>query len=61
MHYTTINATHTFTLANGIVHRIWDIQAPIRISMFKDKIEIISPGSLTNDNGTIYQIMVFRL
>ena len=51
-------------LANAIVHRIWDIQAPIRISMFKDKIEIISPGSLTTGlskeeflNG---QISIFR-
>ncbi len=51
-------------LANGIVHRTWDIQAPIRISMFKDKIEIISPGSLTTGiskeeflNG---QISIFR-
>lgn len=33
-------------LANAIVHRTWDIDASIRISMFKDKIEIVSPGGL---------------
>lgn len=33
-------------LANGIVHRTWDLNSSVRISMFKDKIEITSPGGL---------------
>ena len=34
------------TLANAIVHRVWDIPAHIRIAMYPDKIEIYSPGGL---------------
>ena len=33
-------------LANAIVHRTWGIQSPIKISMYKDRIEIVSPGGL---------------
>ncbi|TJX15372.1 AAA family ATPase [Tissierella creatinini] len=33
-------------LANAIVHRVWDINSYIQISMLKDKIEINSPGGL---------------
>lgn len=33
-------------LANALVQRTWDIQAHIRILMFNDKIELISPGGL---------------
>lgn len=33
-------------LANAIVHRTWDINSNIRISMFPDRIEISSPGGL---------------
>lgn len=33
-------------LANSIVHRAWDINSTIKISMFKDKVEITSPGGL---------------
>ncbi len=33
-------------LANAIVHREWDINSNIKISMYEDKIEIASPGSL---------------
>lgn len=33
-------------VANALVHRTWDINANIRISMFEDKIEISSPGGL---------------
>ena len=33
-------------LANALVHRTWDINSLIRISMFGDKVEIISPGGL---------------
>ena len=33
-------------LANAIVHRAWDIRASIHISMYKNRIEIASPGGL---------------
>ena len=34
------------SVANAIVHRLWDINANIKIVMSNNKIEIISPGSL---------------
>ena len=34
-------------LANAIVHRSWDINAYIQIAMFKDRVEINSPGGLS--------------
>lgn len=33
-------------IANALVHRQWDIDASIRVSMFEDRIEIVSPGGL---------------
>ncbi|TDW20185.1 ATP-dependent DNA helicase RecG [Breznakia blatticola] len=33
-------------IANAIVHRTWDVNAHIRITMYEDKIEIMSPGGL---------------
>ena len=33
-------------VANALVHRDWDINSNVRIAMFKDKIEIKSPGGL---------------
>lgn len=33
-------------IANALVHRTWDINANINVSMYKDKIEISSPGGL---------------
>ena len=33
-------------VANAIVHRLWDINSQIRILMFGDRIEIVSPGGL---------------
>lgn len=51
-------------LANSLVHRLWDVNANVKISMFDDRIEISSPGTLLPDisveeylNG---QISVFR-
>ena len=35
-------------LANAIVHREWDVHAHISISMFDDKVEIVSVGGLPN-------------
>jgi len=34
------------SLANAIVHRVWDINSYIQISMYEDRIEINSPGGL---------------
>ena len=33
-------------VANALVHRTWDINAHVRISMFQDRIEVSSPGGL---------------
>lgn len=33
-------------IANALVHRTWDVDAHINVSMFPDKIEITSPGGL---------------
>jgi len=32
--------------ANALIHRQWDVDAQIRISMFEDRIEVVSPGGL---------------
>ena len=34
------------SLANAIVHRVWDTKSYIQIAMYEDKIEINSPGGL---------------
>ncbi len=33
-------------IANALIHRVWDVESQIRVSMFDDRIEIISPGGL---------------
>ena len=33
-------------IANALVHRLWDIDASIKISMFADRLEVRSPGGL---------------
>lgn len=33
-------------IANALIHRAWDIEAQIRVSMFDDRIEVVSPGGL---------------
>ncbi len=33
-------------IANALIHRTWDVDAQIKVSMFDDRIEIISPGGL---------------
>ena len=33
-------------IANAIIHRTWDVDAHIRVSMHPDRIEIMSPGGL---------------
>lgn len=33
-------------IANALVHRVWDIDANVRVAMYEDSIEIMSPGGL---------------
>ncbi len=33
-------------IANSLIHRTWDVASHIRVLMFDDKIEVISPGGL---------------
>lgn len=33
-------------IANALIHRAWDVEAQIRVSMFDDRIEVVSPGGL---------------
>lgn len=33
-------------IANALIHRIWDVDSQIRVSMYDDKIEVVSPGGL---------------
>ena len=33
-------------IANALIHRLWDVKTQIRVSMFDDKIEIVSPVGL---------------
>ena len=35
-------------IANALVHRTWDLNANIAVFMFEDRVEITSPGGLTN-------------
>ncbi len=51
-------------VVNAIVHRVWDINAHVKISMHPDKIEISSPGSLltgiSKDEYLNGQVSMFR-
>lgn len=33
-------------IANALIHRVWDVESQIRVLMFDDKIEVVSPGGL---------------
>lgn len=33
-------------IANALIHRAWDVASHIKVSMFDDRIEIVSPGGL---------------
>jgi len=35
-------------LANALIHRQWDVASHVRVFMFDDRVEIISPGGLPN-------------
>ena len=37
-------------IANALIHRVWDINSHIRVSMFDDRIEILNPGDLYGNN-----------
>lgn len=34
------------SIANALIHRVWDVHSQIRVSMFDDRIEVVSPGGL---------------
>ena len=33
-------------IANALIHRVWDVDSQIRVSMFDDRTEVVSPGGL---------------
>ena len=33
-------------IANALIHRVWDVDTHIRVSMFDDRVEVVSPGGL---------------
>lgn len=33
-------------IANAVIHRVWDVESQIRVLMFDDRIEVVSPGGL---------------
>lgn len=33
-------------IANALIHRVWDVDSHIRVTMFDDRIEVVSPGGL---------------
>lgn len=35
-------------IANALIHRTWDMEAQIRVLMYEDRIEVVSPGGLPN-------------
>ncbi|XVG95582.1 ATP-binding protein [Eubacteriales bacterium KG127] len=39
-------------IANAITHRTWDVDSQIRVMMYDDRIEIISPGGLPSGLST---------
>ena len=39
-------AAYREAIANALIHRVWDINSHVRVSMFDDRIEVVSPGGL---------------
>ena len=33
-------------IANALIHRAWDVESQIRVCMFDDRVEVVSPGGL---------------
>ncbi|MCD8037203.1 MAG: putative DNA binding domain-containing protein [Clostridiales bacterium] len=51
-------------IANALIHRVWDVKSQVRVSMFDDKIEIISlgglPAGITEDEYLSGKLSVLR-
>lgn len=51
-------------IANALIHRAWDVESQIRVLMFDNRIEIISPGGLpsgiTEDENLSGKLSVLR-
>lgn len=51
-------------IANALIHRVWDVESQIRVLMFDDRIEVVSPGGLqsgiTEDEYLAGKISVLR-
>ena len=51
-------------IANALIHRVWDVESQIRVLMFDDRVEIISPGGLpsgiTEDEYLAGKLSVLR-
>ena len=51
-------------IANALIHRVWDVESQIRVLMFDDRVEVISPGGLpsgiTEDEYLSGKISVLR-
>ena len=51
-------------IANALIHRVWDVDSHIRVSMFDDRIEVVSPGGLpsgiTAENSLSGKLSVLR-
>ena len=47
-------------IANALIHRVWDVDSQIRVSMFDDRIEIVSPGGITEEEYLFGKLSVLR-
>ena len=51
-------------IANALINRVWDVESQIKVSMFDDRIEIISPGGqpsgITEDEYLSGKLSVLR-
>ena len=51
-------------IANALIHRAWDVDSHIRVSMFDDRIEVVSPGGLpsgiTSEEYLLGKLSVLR-
>ena len=46
MHHRTAECTPHRLWHHPLIHRLWDVNASIKVSMLEDRIEISSPGGL---------------
>ncbi|MDO4378176.1 MAG: ATP-binding protein [Erysipelotrichia bacterium] len=47
-------------IANALIHRVWDVNSHISVSMFDDRIEVVSPGGLP-DGITVEEYLSGKL